>query len=299
MDQGTEIGGWRRDGTGGDAWAAAGREALLAALEFQVECGVDEAVAEAPVDRFAESAALAAARAAARAATPAAAAQPGSKARKPAVPRPEPEAEPREVARALAAAASDLSALHDAIRGFEGSPLKKGARNTVICDGRPGARVMIVGEAPGREEDREGKPFVGRSGVLLDRMLAAIGLARDAATPADSVYITNVAFWRPIENRRPSTDEVSMLLPFTERHIELAAPDFVLLMGAAPSQGLLDTTVGITRLRGIWRDWRGVPVLPTFHPAYLLRTPERKRDSWRDLRALRAALDGAAPEIGA
>ncbi|MEE3101469.1 MAG: uracil-DNA glycosylase, partial [Pseudomonadota bacterium] len=213
--------------------------------------------------------------------------------------RPPAEVDPSDAARALAAAAPDLAALHDAIRGFEGSPLKRGARNTVICDGTPGARVMIVGEAPGREEDREGRPFVGRSGLLLDRMLAAIGLARTAEDPAEAAYITNVAYWRPLENRRPSSDEVAMLLPFLARHIELARPDFVLLMGAAPSQGLLETAVGITRLRGTWRDWRGVPVLPTFHPAFLLRQPERKREAWRDLRALRAALDGAKPEFGA
>jgi DNA polymerase len=294
--------------TGTDSDAAA-RAAWLAALAFQAEGGADEAVAETPQDRFAEEAAR---RAAVPAAPPAADAPPPDGRARPPAPRPPaggapaagqgtgtdkaagPGAETAEqAARAAAARCADLEALVEAIRGFERCPLKKGARNTVIRDGRPGARVMVIGEAPGKDEDREGRPFVGRSGRLLDRMLGAVGLARDAQDPAAGAYITNVVYWRPIENRRPSGDEVAMLAPFLERHIELAAPDFVLLMGAAPAQALLETTTGITRLRGTWRRWRGLPVLPSFHPAYLLRQPEKKREAWRDLLALRAALDGA------
>ena len=297
-------------GAGGALWRDAGREALLAALAFQLECGADEPLAETPCDRFAESAAELAARAerAAQegggreggAAAPGGAARarpPPPRAAPPGAPpaRVGPDPTPEQAAREAAAACTSLEALHEAIRGFEGSPLKKGARNTVICDGHPAARVMIVGEAPGRDEDRLGKPFVGRSGQLLDLMLGAIGLDRAAEDPARGCYITNVVYWRPIENRRPSGDEVSMLAPFLERHVALAKPEFLVLMGASPAQALLETTMGITRLRGRWRVWNGVPCLPTFHPAYLLRQPDKKRESWRDLLSLRAALDGAKP----
>jgi len=151
-----------------------------------------------------------------------------------------------------------------------------------------------VGEAPGREEDREGRPFVGRSGQLLDRMLAAIGLSRRAETPETAVYITNVIPWRPLENRTPSDDEISMLAPFARRHIELARPEALLLLGNAPTRALCETTTGITRMRGKWREVLGIPALPTFHPAYLLRQPQLKREAWRDLLALRARLDAGS-----
>ncbi|SFJ12280.1 uracil-DNA glycosylase [Albimonas pacifica] len=297
-------------GAGGPLWQAAGREALLAALAFQLECGADEPLSETPCDRFAETAADLAARAE-RAAQDGegregAGAAPGGAARsRPPTPRAAPpgaaparvgpEPTPEQAAREAAAACRTLEALHEAIRSFEGSPLKKGARNTVIADGHAAARVMIVGEAPGRDEDRLGKPFVGRSGQLLDLMLGAIGLDRASAEPETGCYITNVVYWRPIENRRPAGDEVAMLAPFLERHVALAKPEFLVLMGASPAQALLETTMGITRLRGRWRVWNGVPCLPTFHPAYLLRQPDKKRESWRDLLSLRAALDGAKP----
>ncbi len=279
---------------GHQGWDEA-RAGWLAALEFQIELGADEAIGEAPVDRFAESAQAVEAAAARAAPPPEARARP-AEARAPAgAARAASPPDAAEEAQGIAAACTTLEALHDAIRGFERSPLKKGARSTVIFDGTPSARVMIVGEAPGREEDRAGKPFVGRSGQLLDRMLGAIGLDRAEADPARAVYITNAVYWRPIENRRPSTQEVAMLTPFLARHIELARPEVLLLMGASPAQALLETELGITRLRGTWREWRGVPVLPTFHPAYLLRQPERKREAWRDLLSLRATLDGETP----
>ncbi|MEM6441622.1 MAG: uracil-DNA glycosylase, partial [Pseudomonadota bacterium] len=198
-------------------------------------------------------------------------------------------------ARALAAAAPDLAALEAAVRGFERCRLRDGARQAVFADGRADAPVMVVGEAPGRDEDREGRPFVGRAGVLLDKMMAAIGLDRRARTAEDGVYVTNLVYWRPVGNRTPSDDEASMLLPFLERHIELAAPRALLLAGGVPAKALLRTSVGITRLRGTWRRWNGVPCLPVFHPAYLLRNGEKKREAWRDLLALRAMLDGDAP----
>jgi DNA polymerase len=286
-----------------DAWS---HEALRAALAWQIEAGVDETMADAPCDRFAETIAADAARAAgppaaargARAGPPAGGANPGPARQSFAASGPPvPETPAAEVAAERAAAAHDLASLNAAVQAFDRCALREGAKSTVFADGRPGARVMIVGEAPGRDEDREGLPFVGRSGALLDLMLASIGLARDAADLRAAVYITNLSPWRPLENRQPSTDEAAMLVPFLARHIELAAPEALLLMGNAPWKALMQTDVGITRARGRWARWRGIPVMPSFHPAYLLRSPARKRDAWRDLMALRGALDGTAPPI--
>jgi DNA polymerase len=178
-----------------------------------------------------------------------------------------------------------------AMQAFEYCDLKKGARSFVFSDGNPAARVMIVGEAPGREEDRAGRPFVGRAGQLLDRMLEAIQMGRAASDPAQSVYITNVLPWRPPSNRTPDAAEIAMMLPFLERHIALADPEIVVLMGNTPCQALLGKT-GITRMRGTWVEVLCKPCLPMFHPAYLLRNPIAKREAWADLLALKARLRG-------
>jgi len=253
-------------------------EADLATLAWLVELGADEAIGEEPVDRF-EAAAEVLTRAAA----------------------PEPEVEPAPPAAldgasgasgAIAADCGDLAALRAAMAGFDGCALKRGAKNLVFSDGDPAARVMIVGEAPGRDEDLAGKPFVGRSGQLLDRMFAAIGLSRGAEAAADALYIANVLPWRPPQNRDPSGDEIAMMAPFLARHIELAAPEVIVTVGNSATRTLLDTQLGITRLRGTWGDWRGVPVMPMFHPAALLRDPMKKRDAWADLLAVRARLEG-------
>jgi DNA polymerase len=244
----------------------------LAALAWQVEMGADEAIGEAPVERFATASTKAVPRAAPTALAP----LPGSE---------------DAGSEALAADCGDLAALPAAMEGFEGCALKRGARNLVFSDGNPAARVMIVGEAPGQEEDREGRPFVGRAGQLLDRMLAAIGLSRRAEAPEDAVYITNVLPWRPPQNRDPSADEVAMMLPFLRRHIALVDPEVLVVMGNAAAKALLGTTTGITRLRGTWVDWHGRPVLPMFHPAALLRNGELKKAAWADLLALRVRLD--------
>jgi DNA polymerase len=254
----------------------------LALLAWLVELGADEAIAEAAVDRYALPAE----------------AQPLPRPAPltvPAVPLPAPAVRPAAAgeagARDLAAACTTLAELREAMRGFEGSALKKGARNLVFADGNPGARVMVIGEAPGREEDRVGLPFVGRSGQLLDRMLAAIGLGRAHPDPARAVYITNVLPWRPPENREPASDEVAMMTAFLLRHIELAAPDVLLLMGKTSAAALLGTAEGITRIRGRWGEAAGRPALPTFHPAYLLRNPLGKRQAWADLLALSQWLE--------
>ena len=151
---------------------------------------------------------------------------------------------------------------------------------------------VLAGEAPGREEDRAGLPFVGRSGQLLDRMLAAIGLSRRSEDPGSAANITNTLPWRPPGNREPSSDEIAMMLPFLHRHIELKAPEMLLLVGAAAVRTLMQTGEGITRMRGRWLDWRGVPAIATFHPATLLRDGAKKREAWADLLTLRARLDG-------
>ena len=150
---------------------------------------------------------------------------------------------------------------------------------------------MIVGEAPGREEDRAGKPFVGRAGQLLDRMLEAINMGRAHENSARAVYITNVLPWRPPSNRTPEKDEIAMMLPFLERHVALIDPDIVVLMGNTPCQALLGRT-GITRMRGQWVEVLGKPCLPMFHPAYLLRNPIAKREAWAELLELNARLRG-------
>ncbi|HUF56414.1 MAG TPA: uracil-DNA glycosylase [Thermohalobaculum sp.] len=279
--------------------AATDPAALLDALAWQVELGADEAIAEAPIDRFAESAESAATAPAPPAARPRQAAPRASEGatRTTADARPGPAAAAGGSPAELAAGAATLEELAEAVRGWQGSPLRLAARNLVFADGHPGARVMLVGEAPGAEEDRQGKPFVGASGRLLDLMLAAIGLGRHASAPEDAAYIANILPWRPPGNRSPSDDEVAQFLPFLERHIALAQPEVIVTLGGVSTKHLLGVSQGITRLRGRWarHEPSGLPLLPTLHPAFLLRSPAQKRLAWRDLLALRAFLDGEAP----
>ena len=182
-----------------------------------------------------------------------------------------------------------LDELRTALTAFEGCELRRGAKNTVFADGNPAARVLILGEAPSREEDAEGRPLVGRPGQLLDLMFAAIGLSRTSPHPAQALYITNVMPWRPPQNRDPEPDEIAMMLPFVERHIALVNPDFIVCMGNAPCLALLGTK-GILRLRGTWAQALGKPVLPMTHPDHLLRNPASKREAWADLLSLKARL---------
>lgn len=255
-----------------------GWHAALAALAWQVDLGVTEAISDTPQDGYALPDSRTAARRAAPVAAPSA----------PEAPAP-PAVDPVAVARAAAAAATSLPDLQAAIAAYDHCDLRRGARNLVFADGNPGARVLILGEAPGREEDQEGRPFVGRAGQLLDRMFAAIGLSRTSPDAQHALYITNVSPWRPPGNRDPSTEEIAMLRPFAERHIELADPDILVLMGNTPCATILGER-GILRLRGHWTRALGRPVLPMTHPAYLLRNPAAKREAWADLLALRAAL---------
>lgn len=246
-------------------------------LRWYVDAGADEAIGEVAVDRFA------------------------------AVPRPAPVvvAAAPAITQTVAPTPSRVTALHDggtaahlagqchdlvqlrqALESFDGLSLKRTAMNTVFADGNPQADIMCIGEAPGQDEDRQGLPFVGRSGKLLDRMLASIGLDRT------NTYITNVVPWRPTENRKPTAEEIAACLPFVTRHIELVDPKILILFGGAAAQALLARHDGINRLRGQWFDFSSpglqhpVAAMPTFHPAYLLRTPAAKRDAWRDLLAV-------------
>ena len=268
--------------------------ASLSALQWQSEIGADEAVNNEPIDRFQL--------------TP-------PEPDKPTAPknvtaasrRSEPEAErpmssrdsSADHARRCAAACEDLDALREAIESYDSCPLKAGAINTVFADGNPAARVMIVGEAPGAEEDQQGLPFVGRSGRLLDLALSYAGLSRKSQSPEEAFYITNIVFWRPAGNRTPTVQEAQSLLPFTERHILLAQPDILILLGNVACKSLLRTDTGIVKLRGTWSRWMpsgggaAIPALPTFHPSFLLRTPRMKRLFWRDLMSLREELDRA------
>ncbi len=258
-------------------------------LRWYLDAGVDETIGTVPVDRFAirPPAATAALRQTAAAAglrqTAAAAASRQS---------PSPAAAPatQGTAAHMAASCKTLADLRAALAAFDGLAIKQTAMSTVFADGNPEAALMIIGEAPGQDEEREGRPFVGRSGKLLDRMLASIGLDRSSA------YITNVLPWRPLENRKPAPDEVAVCLPFVARHIELVDPQVLLLLGGATASAILARHDGLSRLRGQWFDYaspglsRPVPTLATFHPAYLLATPDAKRGAWRDLLMVRKRL---------
>jgi DNA polymerase len=265
-------------------------------LAFYIEAGVDFAVGEAPVNRFADTAETTA-RAAAEGAAAAVARGidqrpspdvPARTSTAPAAP-PAPEAAIM-AAREAARNAASLEELRAILAGFEGCALRATAKQLVFADGNPQSRVMFVGEAPGRDEDIEGLPFVGRSGKLLDRMMAAIGLDRTSA------YIANIVPWRPPGNRTPTPQESQICLPFILRQVELADPDILVCLGGPAAQSLLGVTDGIMRTRGRWFPFntgtREIRALATLHPAYLLRQPLHKRLAWRDFLAVKQALAG-------
>jgi uracil-DNA glycosylase family 4 len=249
----------------------------LAMLDWYRAAGVDIAVGDEPVDRFATSAAVPARRVLPMAAGPAAAPIPAAAL----------VTDPAET-RAIAAAADSLEALRAAMEAFDGCALKHRATQLVFADGNPEAQIMLVGEGPGEQEDKQGKPFVGRAGQLLDRMLASIGLDRT------KVYIANMVPWRPPGNRNPTPDELAQCAPFLHRQVELVNPKLVVALGNVPTQALFATAQGITRMRGQWKtldigSWNG-PVLPTLHPAFLLRTPSAKAQAWKDMLSLKQAI---------
>ena len=252
-------------------------------LAFYNEAGVDALLGEEPVDRFATAEPQPPPARTARPAPP----QFEAKA-SPAGPAPAAPDEAALAARAAAKSAKTLEELRGILDKFDGCGLKATASQLVFADGNPKARVMLVGEAPGRDEDIEGLPFVGRSGKLLDRMLAAIGLDRS------SVYIANIVPWRPPGNRTPTPQESQICLPFILRQIELADPDILVCLGGPSAQTLLGIKEGITKTRGRWFTFdtgkREIRAMPTFHPAFLLRSPLQKRFAWRDFLAIKKAL---------
>ena len=252
-------------------------QASLAALAWQVDLGVDQIIGDGPVNRY-EVVVEA----------PVAVAAP-QVLRQPALAEAASATDAVAVAQGMAAQAATLAELRAALAGYDHCEIKRGARNLVFADGNPAARVLILGEAPGVDEDKEGRPFVGQAGELLDAMFAAIGLSRRSPDPESALYITNVMPWRPPQNRDPLPEEIAMMRPFVERHIALIDPQVIVLVGNTPCQALLNTK-GITKLRGVWTTALGKPVLPMFDPAYLLRQPALKREAWADLLTLNARL---------
>ncbi len=258
------------------------RAALLAALALQAEWGADEALLETPADH--------AAAPPRRRDMPAAAPRtiaPSATSLPPAPPGGDQNADQNSDPGADPSAATTLAALRDALERFDHCALKRTATQLVFADGAADARIMFIGEAPGAEEDRIGRPFVGPAGQLLDRMMESIGLDRG------KVRIVNVVPWRPPGNRTPSDTEISQCLPFLHRHIALVRPARLVLLGAVAVRALIGGKDGITRLRGKWREIEipgmegGLRVLPTYHPAFLLRQPDAKRLAWTDLLELR------------
>ncbi len=249
----------------------------LAWLKWQVEMGADEAIADQPTNYFAREIA-APPRLRAPQVSP-------SPERVAPVARPPSPPSPRGVSTPDS---GSLEALRDTIAAFEGCGLKRTAKSLCFYRGAAQARVMLIGEAPGRDEDLSGMPFVGRAGQMLDRMLASIGLDES------SVHITNIVYWRPPANRNPTPDEIEACRPFLTRQIDLVGPDCIVALGGPAAKQLAGTADGIMRLRGRWRKvtvaGREISLLPTLHPAYLLRTPAAKRLAWRDLLALRKFL---------
>jgi len=259
---------------------------IIDCLRQHIEAGCTDMLADEPVNHY---------QATAETLTPPPPAQPMAQPTTQAAAMAEPMTPPLSAdaasseAAQLAKAATSLAELQAAMAGFDGCHLKTTAKNLVFCDGIEGARIMLIGEAPGQDEDRQGKPFVGRSGQLLDMMLASIGISR-----AENLYISNVVPWRPPGNRTPSADEIALCKPFIARHIELAKPDILLLVGNISNKTLLDTETGITKLRGQWQSYTAdgleIPALPLLHPAYVLRRPETKADFWADLCRLKEKL---------
>ena len=249
-----------------------------ALLEWQVDLGATEAIQEQPVDRFALD--------------PAPVKAPKimpSVAKPPAAPQ-VPAIDSVTVARGLAEQSQTLEELAAAIGGFELCDLRKGARNLVFGEGQTGCDVMMIGDVPGREDDLHGKPFLGPSGQLLEKMLGAIGLSRPSAATPSNVYLAPFLPWRPPQSRRPSPAEIAMMAPFMRRHIVLAAPKTLVLMGGIACDALLGKS-NLTDLRGQWFEFEGIPLLPMLSPGYLLRMPSAKKSAWKDLLTLKKRLE--------
>jgi uracil-DNA glycosylase len=249
---------------------------MAALVRWYLDHGVDEAIGDEPVDRFESK-------------EPASVPPPAPSRQDQTAKTPPPAPQAVASAREIAKAATTFVELYTSIESFDGCALKRTATTTCVCDGNPDARIMLIGEAPGAQEDRQGKPFVGPAGQLLDKMLAAIELDRT------KVLITNMLFWRPPGNRTPTADEIATCLPFVERMVEIIRPQLLIYIGGSAAKAMLDRSEGITRLRGRWFTYQSasgdsIPATAIFHPAFLLRQPGRKQETWRDLLAIRQRL---------
>jgi len=262
-------------------------------LAWHIEMGADEAISETPRDWFADEVILTQTPKVKEAPSPTTSSV--SKTKPAPVPKFTPDDEAVLRARELAAKCTNLSELETALLGFEECGLKKTAQNLVFYDGNPQAKTLLLGEAPGADEDRIGKPFVGRSGKLLDLMLDAVGMSREEESREKSVCISNVIFWRPPGNRKPTDIEAQLCQPFVEKLIEIITPEVIVCLGATPMHRLVGGTQGILRARGKWQTYelagRSIPLLTTLHPAYLLRAPAQKKHSWHDLLMLKEKLE--------
>ncbi len=265
----------------------------LAALQWYLDNGLSDVAGEMPIDR------LSPVRAVSVATAPVLSAVPGGA--NVALNPPLGAAEARQIAVNLALAANNVQELQAAILQFEGISLKKTATQLVFADGNPAAYVMVIGDTPGAEDDRAGKPFMGENGQLLDKMFGAIGLSRTAEDPAKALYISNLVNWRPPGNRSPSPAEIEVSLPFIERHIQLVAPRLLVLCGAVAAQALLGRSDGISKLRRspheysilspeLGQNGPKIPAYAIFHPSNLIRLPEQKKAAWEDLQAIQVRI---------
>ncbi|MFC3053101.1 uracil-DNA glycosylase [Kordiimonas pumila] len=270
-----------------------------ALLEWYIAMGVDEVIADTPVDRFTEpknqntpsaitqpASASHAARPVTRTPLPDAAQIPTPIAARPTQPT---SGAGAEAALKVATACTSIAELKEALEAFDGGLLKRSAKNTVFADGAPDSPLMVIGDTPGSEEDISGTPFVGPAGILLDKMLAAIDMGRGRGA-----YLTNLCPWRPLGNAVPDAKTIEMLLPFTKRHIELAAPKVIMLLGGLPMKALFDTSDGISRQRGKWKELtiadHNFAAIATYHPDFLLSQPLQKAAAWHDLLLIKEKL---------
>jgi len=267
---------------------------MLEALRWQVEMGADEAILDQPEPMAAHPSSASLSTEAPSTKPPLGAHHPDDMAKPQETPNPDkldpviktPSGSAKASVKSLDVAdCNTLDALRQAVENDDGSELKRTATQMVFADGDPASKIMFIGEAPGADEDRQGKPFVGVSGQLLNQMLASIGLDREA------IYITNIILWRPPGNRTPTSEETAQFLPILRRHIQLVQPEILVCLGGAAAKGLLATDMGILKLRGAWHyydagDGRELPLMPTLHPAYLLRSPQQKALAWKDFRLI-------------
>lgn len=256
-------------------------------LKWYVECGVDETISDQPINWFDEANNIQIIQQVKTVSLPAEKPPSRPSATSPLASQKELIAD----AEKAAAQCSTLEELNAAILAFEGCSLKKTASNTVFSDGNADSDIMLIGEAPGAEEDKTGRPFIGQAGQLLDRMFGAIDMKRET-----DFYITNVLPWRPPGNRKPTDAECDLCLPFLKRHIELFKPKMIILIGGTSASSVLNVETGISKLRGKWKEYESIPLMPIFHPAYLIKQPHYKKQTWHDLLIIKERIEDLADD---